>query len=1410
MADTIVSRISPVNGHTYYVTAISVDGGFTGQSFAQAKTNAASLGGTLVVVNSAEENQWIYSLYASQGWDMWLGLSDQIVEGTWVWSDGGTLGSPGYTYSNWSGSEPNGGTSENAAVISWWDGKWYDINVNDTRYGLTETSGTFTAYHWNQSAGGAFGGTSNWTPNGVPGAIDGAYFDLNNAYTVNLGASKTNLLTVVDQGAVTLNLNGFTYQQTELYVGRGTKSAGLTLTNGAMTSAYATLGQDAGSTGGVTLSGGTWNVSKDLVAGQMGNATLVVSSAGNLTANSIYFGRLSGAAGQLTVIGAGSKVAATTDLFLGYSGAGSATVSAGGKLSAGALTIGTNETGAGSLSLNASTLEADFLCVGASGAGTLSAVSNSTINTANAYIGMYFSSIGSMTLDSGSQWINSGEIEVGHDGVADLTVKGGADIHTSWLGVARFSSSMATFTLAGAGTTLTASDNVVVGVNNGDGQMNVLAGASMSSSAVIVGNSMGGSGYLQVNAASASNSNYVTVGENGFGVLEINNGAHWNFGSNGMFIGAGITGSGIVKISGPATALSNPGTVNVGFGGEGTLELANGVSWSINLLNTANFEHSIGNVLLNNASLATQNAIIGGNGEGMIAVANKSSLTVNNSWLVVGSDVSGVGQVILSGQDSSLTVNPGGITLGEAGNGDMQVVDHATAFAKDNIFIGNQPNAKGSLFISHAAVSTPGEVRVGMQGTGAVQIFDGGTLSSGYVAVANDGSAARGEVFISGAGSVWNCGNFEASLSGTSVITLENGGMINSVNTRIGENYSTASITIDNASWNMEYLGVGGDAQLVTFTLSNGGQLAASSRIEMGPVGVTLFGGKMSAPDFYFFDNLTAISGFGAIQGRVHDNIQSVTAAGGTLSIGNATDPQGVNASSVWKIQSGATLEALDANNADMSGEFILENGVLIGRNGIQTYGAPISGYGVIVGAISSNLAAPSGVVNLTQNLDIGAQVAKVYSTEKATLGPLTTIAGGTLVSPKGLQLNANSIISGFGRIQSNVKLENGVLMSDEGKSLSISGVLYGYGVVVGDVPGGNLSPLTGTVKLNEGINIGARTATVYSQGPANLGQHTTLADGTLNAPNGIEVDGAIDGFGHINANVNLQGGMLRAEIDHELNVSGTISGYGLIANNVIGTQAPATGTMDLTENASLGPDSVFIYSSQTPRIFATLTLNGSYIWSDKGIEISENGVIAGNGSIGGELYNEGEINITSSSMTFTGTVYDNGDVHGTEIIVADGAKYFAMNDISASIATNTNSFFYAAGDQVYGRLDGWANFGGSFDINSHDVIVLSSPSNPVYLGGATSINGGSLTALSPVSNDGNLTLSGTQSLVKAVEFWNSGNVTGHGAIQAGYIQNNGDHDLLRCDRSCRPDLQRNQRPDQSDRRGSDDLLSEC
>ncbi len=89
-------------------------------SWTEAKEIAQNSGGYLVVINDKEENKFVKQ--ALKKGDGWIGLSDEMTEGTFEWVNGDPL-----NYTNWKNGEPNnsGGDQDFARIIKN-SGTWGD------------------------------------------------------------------------------------------------------------------------------------------------------------------------------------------------------------------------------------------------------------------------------------------------------------------------------------------------------------------------------------------------------------------------------------------------------------------------------------------------------------------------------------------------------------------------------------------------------------------------------------------------------------------------------------------------------------------------------------------------------------------------------------------------------------------------------------------------------------------------------------------------------------------------------------------------------------------------------------------------------------------------------------------------------------------------------------------------------------------------------------------------------------------------------------------------------------------------------------------------------------------------------------------------------------------------------------
>ncbi len=113
---TDADYIGTLNGSRYYIKS----GGNV--NYQDAVIFAESLGGHLITINDAAENEFLKNV---TGGSVWLGLSDARSEGSFEWTTGEPL-----EYTNWNNGEPNDWGNGEDYTQFYDNGKWNDIDEN--------------------------------------------------------------------------------------------------------------------------------------------------------------------------------------------------------------------------------------------------------------------------------------------------------------------------------------------------------------------------------------------------------------------------------------------------------------------------------------------------------------------------------------------------------------------------------------------------------------------------------------------------------------------------------------------------------------------------------------------------------------------------------------------------------------------------------------------------------------------------------------------------------------------------------------------------------------------------------------------------------------------------------------------------------------------------------------------------------------------------------------------------------------------------------------------------------------------------------------------------------------------------------------------------------------------------------
>ena len=138
----------------------------------QAQAQAVSLGGNLVTVNDATENQFLVNTFGGTE-QLWIGLTDEVVEGQFKWVNGEAV-----TYTNWLINQPDNasGVEDYVHLSGGTGGQWNDNNSSIIYRGIIEIA--------NPSNDTIIGSAGDDTINGGLGSDTVNYSSLTEAITL--------------------------------------------------------------------------------------------------------------------------------------------------------------------------------------------------------------------------------------------------------------------------------------------------------------------------------------------------------------------------------------------------------------------------------------------------------------------------------------------------------------------------------------------------------------------------------------------------------------------------------------------------------------------------------------------------------------------------------------------------------------------------------------------------------------------------------------------------------------------------------------------------------------------------------------------------------------------------------------------------------------------------------------------------------------------------------------------------------------------------------------------------------------------------------------------------------------------------------------------------------------------------
>ncbi|MDR6954898.1 outer membrane autotransporter protein [Ancylobacter sp. 3268] len=403
---------------------------------------------------------------------------------------------------------------------------------------------------------------------------------------------------------------------------------------------------------------------------------------------------------------------------------------------------------------------AGFLSVGYSGDGSVRVEDGGQMTSLWSRIGTNAGSTGSVTVagtdaaGNASRW-ETGPIMVGRAGAGVLTIEEGGQVAVggSWSLLGWQPGSSGTMSVSGAGSSFIGTETFRVGYH-GTGALEITDGGLMETGETKIGFRTGSTGSAVVsgvdalgNAARWENTQALVVGSQGTGTLTISDGGQVT--SAEGYIGESGRGNGTVEIVGSDFGVSrwtNAGLMSIGHRGTGSLSIEDG-----------------GSVISGESYLA-----LGEGSTGVVTVSGRGANGAFSRW-----------------QADKLTV-------GHLGEGTLRIADSGWVSSGSGV-IGREAGSHGEVTLAGGYWDVDGQLRVGVSGTGTLDIANGQVTSAdAYIGRWGDGD---GTVTMSGSSASWrNEGVLTVGSYGSGTLSINDGSKVTTSSIVMGERYGAEAL----------------------------------------------------------------------------------------------------------------------------------------------------------------------------------------------------------------------------------------------------------------------------------------------------------------------------------------------------------------------------------------------------------------------------------------------------------------------------------------------------------------------------------------------------------------------------------------------------------------------------------------